>query len=164
MLVSSLFGGGLGGRITDGDLLTVLLPGHGPAAPDPLSAPSSGTCTPRTARPDGHHLSDRPPPGRGLPDREPGHQPREAGRADLEAYLGDLLSRRAPATAATYYKVLKLLYQWLEDEEEIPANPMAKMRPPIVPDQPVPDYPDDALAGSLPPAPAKASRPAGTPP
>jgi site-specific recombinase XerD len=29
-----------------------------------------------------------------------------AGRADLEAYLGDLLTRRAPATAATYYKVL----------------------------------------------------------
>ena len=33
----------------------------------------------------------------------------EASRADLEAYLGDLLTRRAPATAATYYKVLKLL-------------------------------------------------------
>ena len=26
-----------------------------------------------------------------------------AGRADLEAYLGDLLTRRAAATAATYY-------------------------------------------------------------
>jgi site-specific recombinase XerD len=69
----------------------------------------------------------------------------EAGRADLEAYLGDLLTRRAPATAATYYKVLKLLYQWLEDEEEIPVSPMAKMRPPIVPDQPVPVIPDDGL-------------------
>jgi hypothetical protein len=67
----------------------------------------------------------------------------EAGRADLEAYLGDLLTRRAPATAATYYKVLKLLYQWLEDEDELPASPMAKMRPPIVPDQPVPVIPDD---------------------
>jgi integrase/recombinase XerC len=54
-----------------------------------------------------------------------------AGRADLEAYLGDLLTRRA---AATYYKVLKLLYQWLEDEDELPASPMAKMRPPIIPD------------------------------
>jgi site-specific recombinase XerD len=68
-----------------------------------------------------------------------------AGRADLEAYLGDLLTRRAPATAATYYKVLKLLYQWLEDEDELPASPMAKMRPPIVPDQPVPVIPDDGL-------------------
>jgi site-specific recombinase XerD len=68
-----------------------------------------------------------------------------AGRADLEAYLSDLLSRRAPATAATYYKVLKLLYQWLEDEDEIPTSPMAKMRPPIVPDRPVPVIPDDGL-------------------
>src|SRR5215212_9182194 len=68
-----------------------------------------------------------------------------AGRADLEAYLGDLLTRRAAATAATYYKVLKLLYQWLEDEDELPASPMAKMRPPIVPDQPVPVIPDDGL-------------------
>jgi site-specific recombinase XerD len=69
----------------------------------------------------------------------------EAGRADLEAYLGDLLTRRAPATAATYYKVLKLLYQWLEDEDELPASPMAKLRPPIIPDQPVPVIPDDGL-------------------
>jgi site-specific recombinase XerD len=68
-----------------------------------------------------------------------------AGRADLEAYLGDLLTRRAAATAATYYKVLKLLYQWLEDEDELPASPMAKMRPPMVPDQPVPVIPDDGL-------------------
>jgi site-specific recombinase XerD len=65
----------------------------------------------------------------------------EAGRA----YLGELLTRRAPATAATYYKVLKLLYQWLEDEDELPASPMAKMRPPIIPDQPVPVIPDDGL-------------------
>jgi site-specific recombinase XerD len=68
-----------------------------------------------------------------------------AGRADLEAYLGDLLTRRAPATAATYHKVLKLLYQWLEDEDELPASPMAKMRPPTIPDQPVPVIPDDGL-------------------
>jgi site-specific recombinase XerD len=69
----------------------------------------------------------------------------EAGRADLEAYLGDLLTRRAPATAATYYKVLKILYGWLAEEEELPVSPMAKMRPPIVPDQPVPVIPDDGL-------------------
>jgi site-specific recombinase XerD len=69
----------------------------------------------------------------------------EAGRADLEAYLGELLTRRAATTAATYHKVLKLLYQWLEAEEEIPASPMAKMRPPMVPDQPVPVIPDDGL-------------------
>jgi site-specific recombinase XerD len=69
----------------------------------------------------------------------------EASRADLEAFLGDLLRRRAPATAATRYKVLRILYRWLEEEEEIEANPMARMKPPIVPEQPVPVVPDDGL-------------------
>jgi site-specific recombinase XerD len=87
-----------------------------------------------------------------------------ADRADLEAYLSDLLTRRAAATAATYHKVLKLLYQWLEDEDELPTNPMAKMRPPIVPDQPVPVIPDDGLRRRWPPAPARASRSTGTAP
>jgi site-specific recombinase XerD len=34
----------------------------------------------------------------------------DARRADLEAFLGDLLQRRASATAATRYKVLRILY------------------------------------------------------
>ena len=54
-----------------------------------------------------------------------------ASRADLEAFLGDLLGRRAAATAATRYKVLRILYRWLEEEDEVAVNPMAKMRPPI---------------------------------
>jgi site-specific recombinase XerD len=68
-----------------------------------------------------------------------------ATRADLEAFLTDLLARRAPSTAATYHKVLKLLYAWLADEEEIPADPMRRMKPPIVPDKPVPIVPEDGL-------------------
>jgi site-specific recombinase XerD len=68
-----------------------------------------------------------------------------ATRADVEAFMGALLARRAPSTAATYYKVLKLLYAWLVEEEEIPADPMARMRPPIVPDKPVPIVAEDAL-------------------
>ena len=47
--------------------------------------------------------------------------------------------------AATRYKVLRILYAWLEEEEEIDASPMAKMRPPIVPEQPVPIVPEDGL-------------------
>src|SRR6266511_969407 len=69
----------------------------------------------------------------------------DASRADLESFLGELLTRRAPSTVATYYKALRILFGWLEEEEEIPSNPMARMRPPIVPDQPVPVIPEDAL-------------------
>jgi site-specific recombinase XerD len=69
-----------------------------------------------------------------------------ATRAELEAFMADVLARgRAPSTAATYHKVLKLLYAWLVEEEEIPTDPMAKLRPPIVPDKPVPIVPADAL-------------------
>lgn len=68
-----------------------------------------------------------------------------ATRADLEAFMGDLLARRTASTAATYHKILKLLYAWLLDEEEIDADPMARMRPPIVPGKPVPIVPVDGL-------------------
>jgi site-specific recombinase XerD len=70
-----------------------------------------------------------------------------ATRAELEAFMGDLLARRAPSTAATYHKVLKLLYAWLAEEEEIPSSPMARMKPPIVPDKPVPIVPEHGLKG-----------------
>lgn len=69
----------------------------------------------------------------------------EATRADLEAFIGNLLSRWSPATAATRYKQLQALYRWLEDEEEIEVNPMARMKPPMVPGKPIPVVPEDAL-------------------
>jgi integrase/recombinase XerC len=74
-----------------------------------------------------------------------GRELEEATRADLEAFIADLLGRCSPATASTRYKQLQALYRWLEDEEEIAVNPMARMKPPIVPDKPVPVVPEDAL-------------------
>jgi site-specific recombinase XerD len=47
----------------------------------------------------------------------------DARRADLEAFLADLLSRRSASTAATRHKVLRILYRWLEEEDEIDQNP-----------------------------------------
>ena len=50
-----------------------------------------------------------------------------ATRADLEAFMAEVLARgRAPSTAATYYKVLKVLYAWLVEEQEIQVDPMAR--------------------------------------
>ena len=60
--------------------------------------------------------------------RERGTSLEAATRADLEAFLGDLLARRKASTAATYHKVLKILYGWLTEDEEIPADPMAKIK------------------------------------
>jgi integrase len=69
----------------------------------------------------------------------------EADRAQIEAFLADLLAHWKPATAANRYRSLKVFYAWLEDEGEIAADPMAKMKPPAIPEQPVPVLPDDAL-------------------
>jgi site-specific recombinase XerD len=69
----------------------------------------------------------------------------EADRSHIEAFLADLLARWKPATAANRYRSLKVFYAWLEEEGEIAADPMAKMKPPAIPEQPIPILPDDAL-------------------
>jgi site-specific recombinase XerD len=69
----------------------------------------------------------------------------DARRGDLEDFLADLLSRRSAATAATRHKVLRIFYRWLEEEDEITASPMARIRAPIIPEQPVPVVEDEAL-------------------
>jgi hypothetical protein len=38
-----------------------------------------------------------------------------------------------------------VFYAWLEEESEIAADPMVRMKPPAIPEQPIPVLPDDAL-------------------
>jgi site-specific recombinase XerD len=68
-----------------------------------------------------------------------------ASREDLEAFLAGLLARWKPATAANRYRALRVFYAWLEEEGEIAADPMAKMKPPRVPEQPAPVLTEDLL-------------------
>jgi site-specific recombinase XerC len=69
----------------------------------------------------------------------------EARRQDIEAFLVHLHERCTPPTVSNRYRSLRRFYGWLEEEEEIPLSPMVKMKPPAVPEQPVPVLPDDAL-------------------
>ena len=62
--------------------------------------------------------------------REPGFGLAEADRAHIEAFLADLLVRWKPATAANRNRWLKVFSAWLQDEGEIAADPMAKMKLP----------------------------------
>jgi Phage integrase, N-terminal SAM-like domain len=78
--------------------------------------------------------------------RSRGRRLEEATKADLEEFLADLLARRSASTAATRYKVLRILYRWLEEEEDVPS-PTARMKPPIVPEQPIPVIPSVTLPG-----------------
>ncbi len=59
--------------------------------------------------------------------------------------MADLTERVSPATVAKHYRSLQQLFRWLEDDGEIPASPMARMKPPEVPEQPVPVLTDDEL-------------------
>src|SRR5262249_57306309 len=57
-------------------------------------------------------------------------------REHCEAFLTDLLERWKPATALTRWKALRRFYDWLVEEGEVEVSPMAKVRPPRVPEQP----------------------------
>jgi site-specific recombinase XerC len=66
-------------------------------------------------------------------------------REHVEAFIAAELERTAPASAATRYRSLQQLFSWLDDEGEITGSPMVKMRPPKIPEQPVPVLPDDDI-------------------
>jgi site-specific recombinase XerC len=70
-------------------------------------------------------------------------------REHVEAFIAAELQRTKPASAATRYRSLQQLFKWLDDEGEIDASPMAKMRPPMIPEQPVPVLSDDQVRGLL---------------
>jgi site-specific recombinase XerD len=61
----------------------------------------------------------------------------EARREDVEAWIGALIERWKPSTAHNRYRGLHAFYRWLEEEADI-SSPMAKMKPPAVPDVPIP--------------------------
>ena len=66
-------------------------------------------------------------------------------RQHVEAFIADQVERWAPSTAATRYRCVQQFFRWLEEEGEVPASPMVNMKPPAVPDTPVPVLSDDEL-------------------
>src|SRR6266542_2053472 len=59
-------------------------------------------------------------------------------REHVEAYIENLLATRAPATAHMHYRGLRQWFNWLREEGEITESPMIHMKPPILPEKPVP--------------------------
>jgi site-specific recombinase XerD len=60
-------------------------------------------------------------------------------REHIEAFLVDLQdSGHRPATVANRYRSLQQVFRWLVGEDEIRESPMARMRPPTIPDEPPP--------------------------
>ena len=59
-------------------------------------------------------------------------------REHVEAWLGELSDRRAPATVLKRYMAARVFFGWAVEEGECAVSPMANMKPPTVPEQPVP--------------------------
>ena len=60
-------------------------------------------------------------------------------REHVEAFVVALQdSGHRPATVANRYRSLQQVFRWLVNEDEIRESPMARMRPPAVPDDPPP--------------------------
>lgn len=57
-------------------------------------------------------------------------------REHVEAYMEFLCQTQKPASAETRFRRLRSFFAWCEEEGEIQTSPMARMKPPRVPEQP----------------------------
>ncbi len=75
--------------------------------------------------------------------------PTLVSREHVESFIADLLTRFKPATASNRYRALQVFFKWLLEEGEITVSPMAKMRPPLIPEEPPPVLSEADLARLL---------------
>lgn len=59
-------------------------------------------------------------------------------KADIEGFLAHFLETRSSATVRQRYASLKQFFKWATGEGEIPSDPMERITPPQVVEQPVP--------------------------
>jgi site-specific recombinase XerD len=74
--------------------------------------------------------------GRYLVEHGMPSDPATISREHIEEFITYLLGHYKPATAANRYRALGTFFRWLVEEGEIAVSPMAKMRPPTVPEEP----------------------------
>ena len=67
------------------------------------------------------------------------------GREHVESFIEHLVATKAAATANNRYRALTALFNFLVDFGEITDSPMRKMKPPHVPDAPVPVLSEEQL-------------------
>ena len=70
-------------------------------------------------------------------------------REHVESFMEDLLARWKPATANNRYRGLQAFWRWAADEVEVKESPMARMRPPRVPESPPDVLREDQLKALL---------------
>ena len=70
-------------------------------------------------------------------------------REHSEAFITNVLDRWNPATANNRFRGLQSFFKWLADEGEIRESPMARMKPPRVPENPPPVLQESELRALL---------------
>ena len=70
-------------------------------------------------------------------------------REHVEAWITDLLARRAPTTAHNRFRGCQAFFGWCVEEGEIRESPMARMKPPRLPEAPPPVLRDAELRAIL---------------
>jgi site-specific recombinase XerD len=70
-------------------------------------------------------------------------------REHVEAFITDLLERWKPTTAHNRYRACHAFFKWLVEEGEISESPMARMKPPRLPETPPPVLRDADLRAIL---------------
>lgn len=61
---------------------------------------------------------------------------RSIKRMHLESFVAGRLTVVKAATVSVQFRALQQFFKWLVAEEELTSSPMAKLRPPIVPEEP----------------------------
>ena len=87
--------------------------------------------------------------GRFLVERGMPTDPVAIRREHVEAFIADQVARWRPNTARNRYLALRRFFRWLADEGLIESLPMVRMRPPRVPEEPVPILTDEAVRALL---------------
>ena len=72
-------------------------------------------------------------------------EPAAIDREALDTFMSEYLARHAATTASICYRALQQCFRWLEQEGYLAENPFRKMRPPQVPEAPVPILVEDEL-------------------
>jgi site-specific recombinase XerD len=73
----------------------------------------------------------------------------DVSREHVSDFITQLLATRSASTASVRFRALQQFFAWLVDEEEIAVSPMAKLRPPKIPEQLTPVVGDAAIRALL---------------
>jgi site-specific recombinase XerD len=70
-------------------------------------------------------------------------------REHVEAFLASELELVSPSSVSIRYRGLQQFFRWCVEDGEVSASPTVNMRPPVVPEQPVPVIAEEQLAALL---------------